>query len=344
MKNLIDTSKVNVGISLLKMIMCFEIVLYHFWRDTTYVIALYPFYILRHWGVSIFMLLSFYLVREKLLMKSKTEIKKRLWRLIWPQIGWAVIYWIVFSLVDIVFKQNIVNGISDLLWQIITGHSPSLNESMWFQTVLILLTVLFFSLFYYLPERIGIILICFFIPASLILQYSGLNYYLFGDLREELKYPLGRFCEMVPYASIGFLLSYSKVYLKLMKYWIYIFVPSVIVGYILLTTSIFYPPNGFGYSGIREIAIAVLFVTNAVIIPLDKLPEKVKNICFIVTKYTLGIYCIHRLIATIVYALLEKSGIETGTFIQCCMIYVLCYGACYCISRMPGVLYKRLVE
>lgn len=47
---------------------------------------------------------------------------------------------------------------------------------------------------------------------ALILQYSGANWSLFGDMRFELKYPLGRMVEMLPLAICGFEMGRHKLF------------------------------------------------------------------------------------------------------------------------------------
>lgn len=40
--------------------------------------------------------------------------------------------------------------------------------------------------------------------VALIMQYTGFNYSLFKDFPFEVKFPLGRIAEMMPYATIGY--------------------------------------------------------------------------------------------------------------------------------------------
>lgn len=76
----------NVGLNLLRMFMCFEVVLCHFWRDDTYSSLLKPFMTIRTYAVPVFMCMSFYLTKKVILSKNVGDIKKRLWRIVWPQV------------------------------------------------------------------------------------------------------------------------------------------------------------------------------------------------------------------------------------------------------------------
>ena len=201
----------NLGLCILRMLMCFEVVLCHFWHSTSVPPLLIPFYILRNYAVPVFMLMSFFLTQNCILSKKSQIYKKRLSRLILPQIGWTIIYWLIYQLISILFHTNLTNGPSDIFWQLLTGHCPRINPAMWYQIVLITLSIIFILLFNILPENIALISTYVFMIAALFLQYSGINSSMFSQLRYELKYPLGRFFEMLPYATIGFSLSYYKI-------------------------------------------------------------------------------------------------------------------------------------
>ena len=101
-----------------------------------------------------------------------------------------------------------------MFWQLLMGHSVQLNGVMWYQFEIIILTVLFVIILYIFRERYMSVL-CICMMAAWLFQYSGWNKRLFGGLRFELTYPLGRFSEMVPYAVCGFAIAHYEMYKKL---------------------------------------------------------------------------------------------------------------------------------
>ena len=134
MENTIEKKEFNYGLALLRTLMCFEVVLCHFWTsdDSKFLI---PFSLLKGLAVPVFMFLSFFLTEHTFLNYDKMKAQKRVWRVIYPQIGWAIIYHLGYMIGEFAVKDIDIN-FTDLFWQMFTGHSPRLNASMWFQTVL----------------------------------------------------------------------------------------------------------------------------------------------------------------------------------------------------------------
>ena len=339
------TDRHNMGLCILRMAMCFCVVLCHFWTVEDYWEILKPFRLFRDFAVPVFMMMSFMLTQKSFMKKDSASFNKRLWRLLIPQLGWAVIYWIVFNVAEYITGENITNGISDLLWQIFTGHSPRLNATMWYQTVLIVLSLIYFFIFTFIPQKIGIICIYIVMAVALVLQYSGINYSIFSGLRYELMYPLGRIAEMIPYATIGFSLSYYEIYKKLNRYRWPVILLSAIMGIILVVKPIFPKAMGFGYSGILGIFVAFMLITIAVLFPInDFLNEKLKKTVLVLTKYTLGIYCIHRLVEYMLTYVFGMQDMAEGTFIFCVLIYFISYVLSAIIAALPLKICKQLVE
>ena len=73
-------------------------------------------------------------------MKHK-ELTKRIKTLVIPLVGWSVIYATLYT-----FVLNRSISFKDFFWQSTTGHSEVLNPTMWFQSNLIVLTLLFVAL------------------------------------------------------------------------------------------------------------------------------------------------------------------------------------------------------
>ena len=334
----------KVGLDLLRLVMSFCVVLIHYWSDQTRPLILQPIAKITGYAVPVFMFMSFYLTQKGYLRKDVNYIKKRLWRLVWPQIGWSFVYCGIYMMLDLAFGTDKIHGISDLWWQLFTGHSPRINPAMWYQMVISLLTLIYFGIFYYFPIKTGLISIVVLMILAVNIQYSELNFILFGDLRFELKYPLGRICEMIPYATAGFLTSYFEVHKKCKKLQIPVAVVTMIFTWILMNHEFVFSPEGFGYSGVQKVLIAFGMITLAVMLPFEKLPAGVSNMITLLSKYTLAVYCMHNLIGRFMISVFIRLGLESGTFFMCVMIYIICYIIAFVISKIPIKLCGQLVE
>lgn len=337
--------EINIGLCLLRMLMCFEVVLAHFWTRTNTPKLLKPFEILCGLAVPVFMFMSFYLVENRFVQKKKEIMQRRIWKLCVPQIGWAIIYYIIFKVVSCFFELNTNWTIQDLIWQIFTGHSSKLNATMWYQIDLIFLTLIFFIFFYFFTEKKGVVIIFAMMFFALVFQYSGINTNLFDGLRYELKYPLGRFCEMIPYATLGFCFAFFKIFDKLKKARIETLVFAILFCLFFIKYNVFSGVAGFGYQGIRSIVLAVLVFTVAYFFPFDKIPKIAKDIIYKISRFTLGIYCMHRLVATLLNGFLSKIiKCEINSFLVCILTYIISYFISYIIYKIPLKICKDLVN
>ena len=90
----------NYGISLLKMLMCFEVVLIHFWKEPVSSFLI-PFDILKGLAVPTFIYIAFYYSVKTFESANNKKKYKRLFRLIYPLFGWAIIYWIIYLTIQL---------------------------------------------------------------------------------------------------------------------------------------------------------------------------------------------------------------------------------------------------
>jgi fucose 4-O-acetylase-like acetyltransferase len=317
--------------------MSFIVVLCHCWNNKT---QLYPINTLLSLAVPTFMFVSFFLTQKGFMRKDKTYIHKRMYKLILPQVVWSVIYFIVYSLL------NRSVSLLHLLVQIVTGHSPALNPAMWFQVNLIIFSVLFFIVFYFCNEKLGTIVVSVLFVLCLFLQYSGLNYKLFGALRYELCYPLGRLAEVFPAAILGFivakynLLRFSKTIKSI----------NVLLGlvlaicFLILDCYLPFPSVNFQYAGIWKLGFAYGITMFAYNLDFKFFSNSAKKIISNITNFTQGIYCSHNLICVLFYGFISVFGWgETGKFYQCIIIFILCYIMCQILNKIPLKWIKNLI-
>lgn len=322
------------------MLMCFEVVLAHYWtnRSNGWFLVFEKMIVL---AVPVFMLISFMLTRKKIILGDKLYLKNRLIRLLYPSFIWACIYYCIYYFVGFLFQIKTVNGISDLLWQLVTGHCPRLNPAMWYIIVLCILTTLFWIIFRVMTEKKAVILISILMGISLIIQYSGINWKVFSSMRYELAAPLGRIAEMLPYAAIGFLISYFDGIKFCEKN------PGRVIGFtIIIFCFIQYAPQakGFGYEGVENIIYAVMILMLTMILPWQKFSDKASKVLRIISRYTLGIFCMHNLIGKILSEVLTRLEISVDSFFICILIYVICYIIAWIFTLIPCGWLRKIVE
>ena len=208
---------------------------------------------------------------------------------------------------------------------------------MWFQINLIVISVVLFEIFFLCDENIGIILIIIMMVVCLILQYTGINYNLFGTMRYECAYSFGRLIETFPIAVSGFLAS--RFSSSIMKPFDDINILNIVVSiiviilFLVLDNKFFVFNASFGYAGICRIIVAfgiIMFIYNINMTIKTRILEK---LFIFFTSYTMGIYCIHRLIIKLMSIILGDWA--KGLFYQCVIVYFVSFIACWCISKIP---------
>ena len=334
----------NYGLSLLRVLFCFEVILLHCWDGQMNNIVQKGFYYLEGIAVPVFMTLSFFLCRKSIESRNVLIIKNRIKRLVWPHIGWSFLYYFGCLLVNALFNKNAPPSIFDLGWQLLLGHSKNLNPPMWYLVDLIILSIVCFFVYYYSRnENIYICILSFLFLFSLFLQYSGINYMLNDNLRYEMKYPIGRITEMIPYMVMGLIISRFRIFelFKTRKTY------AVIIMTILLIVSLLLvgkeKTNGYGYKGLAKIIVTFIILNFAYNTPFYKLPLWVKRIIRFLSKYTLGVYCLHRLMSIVLFNIFSINS-EKTSFIMCVMIYICCYFVSWLVSLIPMKKAKLLVD
>lgn len=178
------------------------------------------------------------------------------------------------------------------------------------------------------------------------MQYSGVNERLFVNCRYEIMYPAGRLIEMIPYAVTGYFVSKSRIMTKIKQYRFEAILGAV--GIILLTKSfdVFQEPPGFFYQGVSHIFISFAIFLLFYALPLDGLPQWFNTVVSYLTKYTLGIYCMHRMVAAVLNKLVyNRAGItNANSFAECIFLYIVCYMIAFTIDKIPYKVFSKAVN
>lgn len=187
--------------------------------------------------------------------------------------------------------------------------------------VLIWITVLFYVLF--LNNSKGSIYIVHVLSfVVLIMQYTGFNYSLFKDFPFEVKFPLGRIAEMMPYATIGYDFSHFDLLEKMRttsrrKWYMW---TALIMTIVLLCLGKEPKTPGYGYAGLFRICVSICFFVCFFLLNFDAFPYMIKRALIVIEKHTLGIYCMHYIVGNTAQMILSLVHISINPMAYCVLI------------------------
>ena len=304
-----------LGIQLLRVILSFMVIIDNLCKRD---IKKYNFILYYH--IPTFFIISFYFTYKTFISYDIKKTKLRLERLFIPYIIWSFISWILkyFEIKNIKFLYSLKIFIIHL----INGHM--FNYSLWFQNILILITISFIIIVYLFKRNclkafVFIYIICY------ILQYSEINYKFFSNnFTINSSATFGRFVEAFPNAISGFYLSYINIIpiVKKNKKIILFF------NILFLLITIFHKFDkfhNFKYGGIRLNLAGISIFIFFSYLPLENLRNKILiKIFLLITSHTGGIYFIHRLIGN-GYLFSKLFPSIKGTFSGCIIVYLISF-------------------
>lgn len=183
------------------------------------------------------------------------------------------------------------------------------------------------------------------------MQYSGVNFCLFSNLREEVKYPLGRICEMIPYAVIGVLLYKINIekLISNRRFLIIIFAIFLFGFSAYCMKNNLFIPIGFYYSGFPYILLTLSILIVGFSLNFIMKKQTIVKFIKIITNFTLGIYCMHLMVGKILLTIISILGFESYIYgmyslVFCIVVYIICYFLCYLINLIPNRFTKMLVS
>ncbi len=315
----------HTGISLLKLLLCYIVVVDHF-QPQNETLMQHIAYFTGNMAVPCFMFLSFYLTRRIFDECSADALKNRLKRLFMPILFWTAAYYILFSVVDGLIDWR------EMIYSLIYGSSFALNSALWFLNIQIILVCILFIVCYISDSALKrtVILFCI-LTGSFILQYTGVNHYLYSSAVYESRFALGRILETMPFAISGLLYAQYRDKLSPLHH--------IILCACLLAVSFIEPAfsnnpvPGYGYGGLG------LFCRSAfVCICFMNLPQIKSAACSAaintLAKYTLGVYCLHWGVGTFLDAVTLKSGVSffQGTLFFDSVIYLISFIATFVMA------------
>lgn len=271
----------NPGICLLKIFACFGVVNVHFGVSVGEIMAL---------PVPVFIFLSIFMAYPVFLNGGgRGKLWQRVKRLMFPFLFWGLFYFIAYS----AFTKTL--DLRLLFWQLLFGHAVC--KPLYFLPLLLAYTVIaaVLSRFDRYMVPISIVLI----GASLLLQYTGINYAIFSPLPDEMCSPLGRFFECLPAVMVACVIGRYRTKVANSS-------RSKILGCSILAVALYLVAvqfqlipscKGFGKQGL-SLFIGTVVICCAFIFSGNVLPQlKVNNAIRRLSDYTFGIYLLHVIVA-----------------------------------------------
>lgn len=328
----------NYGLALLRIWMCFEVVLDHFWTHGTYTWS-NPFAKYGAVAVPIFMIMSFYFTDVERVSQDNKMIRSRLGRIIMPQIFWAFTYCTVLLILHDINGQTLF---PNFILQCLFGHS--VNQSMWFQFDLLVMTGLAI-LYYKYKDKISMAFIPVIVLLALTAEYAGTNSYFFGRLPGQISFPIGRICEMIPFVVIGILLHKAAPMLARQKKhaWFICIYLSAVVVFIFVISPFLSVKHSFGYGGLHLLFVGTLTFLIFYYLPISAIPSRILHIIRFASNYTLGIYCAHRLIERMLRLTPIYRLSDGYSFMYCIVIFSMGLFLSWIIDISLGKYIKNVV-
>ena len=316
---------------LLKIIMCFMVVLIH--NDLRG--------LFQDLSVPCFMFMSFYFSAEAILNHDIDKIKKRIKRLLIPFYFWSILFYIGYYAASFVSDACARPTLRDLLMQLLTGFNEFSDFPLWYICALIILLIVLTTISYCAKSQSTYILItyAFIIPISLMLSYSGINYTFWVDR----SYTYGTLCNMIIYAILGVTFYRFDLFNKFAN------VPSTLFSiltymFIAKFDVIATPSKAFRYDGLKLIVLTCLVMIVFYNLPVQKLAEKIKSSIAFISKYIMGVFCIQWGFVFLINILKSKNIIAENKFLEAVVVFAVSWITSYIISLLPFKWCKQLVE
>ena len=305
----------NIGLQIFRMILCFWVVLLHCLKKFNRILIKYI--IEKKFHVPSFFFISFFYFYPIIKERNSFKMKSRLERLFIPFIIWPTFIWVFNNLFHLFFKTSLYGRkltFKELLIQLIIGRK--FFGHFWYLFNLILLSIVFF-IFSFLRDYIFLIFMNLVQIMCFILQHNKYIYIFFADYHGCVTYSVGHFISSFPIAISALTFNKSNIiqYLE-----IHMYKSLFIIFSILPIIFIYGLPNT--YEGVDKILFSCFAFFGFHLLPFNKyLHRYMKNIIYIITNFTNGIYCLH----TMIYLFLKIEFKCCFSLYHCILIYIICY-------------------
>lgn len=319
----------NVGISILRVLLCFWVVVHHCANAKMNNHK----YLQRNFHVPTFFLLSFYFYYSVINKRNILKIKFRFQRLLYPYILWPLLILLfnnalVASSMCKHFRRNYT--MKDLYIQILIGARFYTN--FWFHFNLILLS-LFITIISFIAKAKLLIIYEFIGIISLYLHVSGINNYIFYNLKSPTNKTLGCINEMIPLSVFGCFFSSINLLLKLNNLDLSFVIIFFLLLYLIFEYEIFFKYPGILYPNVLlNVLAATILILLFGSININNF-ENINKLLKYVTSFTGGIYYLHQIFPDYLYHIFNIDR-EKTTYLSPFAIYIICYIICFLGNKL----------
>jgi hypothetical protein len=356
--------KKNIGLELLRVWLSLEVVIDHFWHQKGLTGVWAFLSCMRSLAVPCFLLMSFYLTANRYATGDGDWLKRRFGRLCVPYFVWPLVYYaliVVCSALSGAFVSSTVKTTEfshygfdlavngwDILRQWVFGIDRRLVHQFWFHSNMIFWTAGMFLLLKHVVsarKRTAIFVGC--IMLGLVMQYSGINDFVFDRFCFEFKYSLGRLFATLPYVAVALLIGFQRKRIEAASGQTKAL--FAVIGLFLLFfvhySHGFPRPRGLGYQGVSLLLMALGTVSFFHCLPFDRVPSIIVNAIGWASKFCMGIYCCHLAVGWVLHAwLFPRIGVGFESLSACCWIWCVSWAVCFLIWLVPMRFAKSLVQ
>ena len=327
-KLLKNNKTINLGLSILKLILSFLVVTSHtFNKKTTnnkYILYITKQRLLH---VPSFFIISFYFTQENLLSLDYKILCKRIIRLLIPYIIWPIFFWELNEYIDRKYNKVYSNSFEVLKQQLLLANRYIFP--LWFNLVLIIITM-FFSLIIFIFRKHSLFILQLILILSYIFQYSGYNFnnfFLRNPYYNVRSY--NSIHTSIPFAVTGYTLGYYNFFDIIKKNKIKTCVFSYLTYNMIADYNIFTNINNMNYyAGINLNIQSICLILIFSLFPFFLITNNIiRKFLIFITNYTGGIYYLH--VPLKKYLNKYSTDIYNGTFFGLIKIYIIIYFICY---------------
>lgn len=321
LKNHKFDNNTNLGIQILRTLLCFWVISFHCVERNKVNYYTYYFAKRKAFHVPCFSFMSFYFSYKIFSGKNIVKLKKRLERLLIPYIGWPIL---IFFINNLFLKRKIT--LHGLKIQLILGTKFIIP--LWYLFSVILSTIFFFILSY-IFQKYFLFVFQLLWMVLFIIQYSNFFSFLKG-YKKSVIYSIWHTIGIFPLFILGIIFASLKIIenIKLNRNKVLFF--SWIFIIFLFKYNIFRELEG--YNGIIYNFAASFFFMFFHLLPFENIHISMKKLIKQMTNYINGIYCLHTKIIHLVRIYFGLSG----NLKACIIVYLIAYLVSYVGIKLFG--------
>ena len=262
----------NYGLELLRMILCFWVVLFHCIRKINNNIILN--FKRKMFHVPSFFFISFFFLFPVLKRRNASKMIVRLQRLSISYFFWPLITWCFNNILFFNYKKSRFHRfltLYELLEQWIIGRKFFVQ--FWFLFNLLFFTIIFFILSISFETKLFLKISEVLAILSYILQYSKYNYIYFDRFKDCISHSIGHFVESFPIAITAFILYFNDILNKFSPHKYTVIFYCILGNFFILKYGIFSSIEIYGrtynYNGLDKNIFSLFSFVGFYLIPFD---------------------------------------------------------------------------